>query len=189
MVSFTELPTGLPIPVDDGACDHLAGVRLPSVLLPSSTGRSVDLAADPGLVVGYFYPMTGRPGEPLPDGWDAIPGARGCTPQACGFREHSRELARFGATVFGISTQSTAEQAEAAARLHLPFELLSDERLELATALELPLFEVGGRRLIRRLTLVLVGGRVERVFYPVFPPDTHAAVLVAWLSARYAPEN
>ncbi len=182
MTSCTELPANLPVPADDGACDHLPGLTLPSISLPTTANRSVNLAAQPSRVVAYFYPMTGRPSVPLPDGWDAIPGARGCTPQSCGFRDHAGELAAFGATVFGVSTQPLAEQTEAATRLHLPFELVSDERLELVTALRLPLFEAGGRRLVRRLTLVIADGRIEHVFYPVFPPDTHAAKVVEWLA-------
>jgi peroxiredoxin len=186
MASFTELPAGLPVPTNDGACDHLPGLSLPSLALPSTAGGTVDLAAQPGLLVVYFYPMTGQPGVPLPDGWDAIPGARGCTPQACGFRDRAGELAAYGATIYGVSTQPPAEQAEAAARLHLPFPLLSDERLELAQALRLPVFEAGGLLRIRRLTLIVVGGQVEHVFYPVFPPDAHAAEVLKWLAARRA---
>ncbi len=184
MTDFSQLPSGLPVPADDGACDHLPGRAAPSVPLQSTSGGTVDLAARPGLVVAFCYPMTGRPGVPLPDGWDAIPGARGCTPQACAFRDLAGAFAARGAAVFGVSTQSPEDQAEAAARLHLPFELLSDERLELATALRLPTFEAAGRARIRRLTLVLAGGRVERVFYPVFPSDAHAAGVLAWLAGR-----
>jgi peroxiredoxin len=184
MESYTELPLDLPVPTDDGGCAHLPGIHLPSLWLPSTEGRFVDLSKQAGLVVAYFYPMTGRPGVPLPDGWDAIPGARGCTPQACGFRDHARDLAQLGATVFGVSTQPTDQQAEAATRLHLPFELLSDEHMELVIALGLPVFEAGGRRLVRRLTLVINSGLILKVFYPVFPPDTHATQVISWLSAR-----
>jgi peroxiredoxin len=181
---FMRLPAGLPVPTDDGACDHLLHPRVPSVPLPSTAGRTVDLSAEPGRVVAYFYPMTGTPGVPLPAGWDAIPGARGCTPQSCAFRDHDAEIRALGATVFGVSAQSPAEQAEFAGRVHLPFELLSDERLELANALRLPLFTAGGRTLIRRLTLVLSAGVIEKVFYPVFPPDANAAEVVGWLRER-----
>lgn len=187
MQTYTDLPPGLPVPPADGACDHLPGTRLPAVPLPSTAGGTIDLAAVPGLVVAYFYPMTGRPGVPLPAGWDAIPGARGCTPQACGFRDHARELAAVGATVFGVSTQPPAEQAEAAVRLHLPFVLLSDESLELARGLRLPTFEADGRPRSKRLTLVVRDGRIEHVFYPIFPPDTHAAGVVEWLSTASGP--
>ena len=178
---FLTLPANLPRPVDDGACDHLAHTLLPHIPLASTAGRQVDLAAQSGIVVAYFYPMTGTPGKALPLGWDAIPGARGCTPQACAFRDHAAELSALGATIFGISVQSTDEQREAAERLHLPFELLSDERRELAGALNLPLFTADGRQLIRRLTLIIEDGRIEQVFYPVFPPDAHAAEVVRWL--------
>jgi peroxiredoxin len=182
MTDYARLPADLPVPTDDGACAHLPGLAVPAVPLPATTGGAVDLTTLPGRVVAYFYPMTGVPGVPLPDGWDAIPGARGCTPQACGFRDHAAELARLGAAVVGVSTQPPAEQAEAAARLHLPFPLLSDGRLELARALRLPTFTAGGRTLVRRLTLVVRAGRVEHVFYPAFPPDAHAATVVRWLT-------
>jgi peroxiredoxin len=179
-----ELPAGLPVPEDDGACAHLPGLRLPSLPLPTSDGRSVDLAALPGRTVVYCYPRTGRPDQPPPDGWDAIPGARGCTPESCGFRDHYAELRACGAAVFGLSTQDTVYQQEAAERLHLPFPLLSDAGLAFATALQLPSFEVEGMTLIKRLTLVLREGSVEHVFYPVFPPDSHAEEVLAWLAAR-----
>lgn len=181
---YTKLPPGLPVPADDGACDHLLHSRVPAVTLPSTAGRRVDLGAEPGMVVAYFYPMTGTPGVPLPAEWDAIPGARGCTPQACAFRDHDAEIRALGATVFGVSAQAPAEQAEFAGRVHLPFELLSDERLALANALGLPLFPAGGRTLIRRVTLILSEGKIEKFFYPVFPPDANAGAVVGWLKAR-----
>jgi peroxiredoxin len=179
-----ELPADLPVPEDDGACAHLPGLRLPSLRLPATDGRSVDLAALPGRTVVYCYPRTGRPDQPPPDGWDAIPGARGCTPEACGFRDHHAELRARGAAVFGLSTQETAYQQEAAERLHLPFALLSDAGLRFAHALRLPTFDVEGMTLIKRLTLALRDGAVEHVFYPVFPPDSHAEEVLAWLSVR-----
>ena len=182
--SYEELPAGLPRPVDDGGCAHLPGMRLPSVPLASTVGGVVDLAALPGRTVVYCYPMTGRPGVPLPQGWDAIPGARGCTPQSCAFRDHYAELRALGAQVFGLSAQDTAYQREARDRLHLPFALLSDEELAFARALRLPTFEVEGMTLLRRLTLVLRDGRVEHVFYPVFPPDANAGQVIAWLQGR-----
>jgi peroxiredoxin len=168
---------------DDGACAHLVGMALPSVPLPTTTGRTVDLAAMPGRVVVYAYPRTSRPGEPPPTGWDAIPGARGCTPQSCAFRDHHAELRALGATVFGLSTQTTTYQQEAAERLHLPFELLSDADLKLATALRLPTFEVDGMTLIRRLTLVITDGQIEHVFYPVREPAQNAEDVISWLRA------
>ena len=176
------LPADLPRPIDDGACDHLAGLAMPRLALASTGGRAVDLASlPPGRTVIYCYPMTGVPGVPLPDGWDAIPGARGCTPQSCAFRDHHRELLDLGAGVFGLSTQSTDYQREMAERLHLPFEVLSDAELKLVTALRLPTFVAGGMRLVKRLTLVVRGGTIEHVFYPVFPTDQSAAVVVEWL--------
>jgi peroxiredoxin len=179
---YTQLPTGLPVPRDDGGAAHLQGMRLDGIVLPSPSGRSVDLGAEPGLVVVYCYPMTGRPGTPLPDGWDEIPGARGCTPQACAFRDHAAELAALNARVYGVSTQSPAAQREAAVRLDLPFELLSDAELALATALRLPTFTVDGTVMLRRLTLIMRAGRIEHVMYPVFPPDRNAPEVVQWLS-------
>ena len=175
----------LPAPVDDGAAAHLAGMRLPAVALPATDGRVVDLSALRGLVVVYAYPKTGHPGEALPDGWDAIPGARGCTPQSCAFRDHFAELRGLGVDhLFGLSTQSTAWQAEMAARTHLPFAILSDAGLRLADALGLPRLEVAGEVLLRRLTLICRDGVIEEVIYPVFPPDANAAKVVARLRAR-----
>lgn len=168
---------------DDGGCAHLAGMALPSVSLSTTGGRTVGLASMPGRVVVYAYPRTSRPGEPSPTGWDEIPGARGCTPQSCAFRDHHAELQALGATVFGLSTQTTAYQQEAVERLHLPFELLSDADLRLATALRLPTFEVDGMTLFRRLTLVISDGRIEHVFYPVPEPARNAEDVIAWLRA------
>lgn len=179
------LPEGLPAPVDDGAAAHLPGTALPALVLPATDGTRVGLAElGAGRTVLYVYPMTGRPGVPLPDGWDEIPGARGCTPESCGFRDHFADLRAAGATaVHGISTQDTADQREAADRLALPFTLLSDAGRLLAARLGLPTFDVDGvdGPLYRRLTLIVAGGRVEHVFYPVFPPDRHAGEVLAWL--------
>ena len=178
------LPADLPVPQDDGACNHLTGLRLPRMALASTGGRSVDLSALAGRTVVYIYPRTGRPDQELPSGWNAIPGARGCTPQSCAFRDHYAELKRVGAArVFGLSTQDSAYQREAVARLHLPFELLSDEKLQFARQLKLPTFQVDGMTLIKRITLVSRDGVVERVFYPVFPPDRNAGDVLAWLAA------
>ncbi len=182
------LPADLPVPEDDGAADHLPGLTLPPVELASTAGGSVSLDALgrrlPRTVL-YVYPMTGRPGADLPEGWDSIPGARGCTPESCAFRDHHADLAAAGADVYGLSTLSTADQAEAAGRLHLPFPLLSDEDAQLAAPpLALPTFEAGGRLRYRRLTLVIAAGRIEHAFYPVFPPDGHAAEVLAWLRNR-----
>ena len=178
-----ELPPDLPVPRDDGACDHLEGMKLPRVALRSTRGRSIDLSVIKGVIVVYIYPRTGRPDREMLAGWNAIPGARGCTPQSCAFRDHHDELKRAGAAqVFGLSTQDTAYQQEAAERLHLPFELLSDEKLEFARALKLPTFEVDGMKLIKRLTLIARDGVIVKVFYPVFPPDRNAGDVLAWLN-------
>jgi peroxiredoxin len=182
------LPAGLPVPEDDGAADHLHGLEIPALSLQSTDGP-VDLrGAAAGTLVLYIYPRTGRPGEPPPDGWDATPGARGCTPQSCAFRDHEAELAALGATVVGMSAQPLADQVEFAAREHIPYPLISDPDLQLAHALDLPSFEIAGMRLYRRITIIARAGRIEHVFYPVFPPDRNAADVVAWLSrARPAP--
>ncbi|MDQ1603066.1 MAG: hypothetical protein QOE01_911 [Actinomycetota bacterium] len=178
------LPDDLPAPVDDGAAAHLLGSRLPSVSLPGTDGSRVDLAALPGLTVIYAYPRTGVPGEdPLVPHWDQIPGARGCTPESCGFRDHHRELADLGVRVFGLSTQPTPYQQEAAGRLHLPFPLLSDASLELTRAARLPTFDVAGESLHKRFTLLVEDGVVSHVWYPVFPPDSHAAEVLEHLRA------
>jgi peroxiredoxin len=177
-----ELPKNLPVPVDDGACAHLTGLRLPALALLSTGGRQVDLSELAGRTVVYCYPRTGRPDREVPTGWNQIPGARGCTPQSCAFRDHYQGLRDLGVgAVFGLSTQDSAYQREAAERLHLPFEILSDERLEFARALKLPTFAVEGMTLIKRLTLIIRDGAIEKVFYPVFPPDANAAEVASWL--------
>jgi peroxiredoxin len=187
MPDLYALPPDLPVPENDGAADHLEGARIPALALPSTLGGAVDLAAAAaGRAVFYCYPRTGRPGEPLPTGWDAIPGARGCTPEACAFRDHHAELAALGARVFGISTQTTEEQREFAERAHLPFPLLSDADLRLAHALRLPTFSVDGLTLHRRPTLIAEDGVIVKVFYPVFPPDTHAAEVMDCLANQAA---
>jgi peroxiredoxin len=182
---FHTLPPDLPVPEDDGAADHLDGMQVPHLRLPSTTGGETDLAeAAAELLVVYIYPRTGKPGEPLPPGWDAIAGARGCTPQSCAYRDHAADLAELGASVVGLSAQSPADQAEFAAREHMPFPNLSDERLRLAELLALPTFEVAGMRLYKRLTFVARRAVIEQVFYPVFPPDRNAGDVVAWLRGR-----
>ena len=175
------LPEGLPVPEDDGGADHLPGLELPNVVLPSSQG-AVDLAelARERLVL-YVYPRTGRPGQPLPPGWDAIPGARGCTPQSCGFRDHAADLAALGARVAGLSAQPLEEQVEFAQRNHIAYPVISDEWLELERWLGLPTFDVERMTLYKRLTLVAESRRIEKVFYPVFPPDRNAEEVIAWL--------
>ena len=172
----------IPRPEDDGAARHLTGRLIPPLTLRATGGEGVDLSRLDGRTIVYAYPLTGQPGVALPEDWDGIPGARGCTPQSCSFRDHFSDLIAAGADhVFGLSTQDTAYQHEAAERLHLPFPLLSDGDLALARALGLPVFEVEGRTLLKRLALVIDGGWISKVFYPVFPPDRNAADVLAWL--------
>ena len=178
------LPAGLAVPKDDGAARHLAGMRVPSVALAATDGSTIDLSVLVGRTVVYVYPRTGVPGEPPLDGWDAIPGARGCTPQSCSFRDHYAELKRLGVDhLYGLSTQDSAYQSEAVRRLHLPFPILSDSNLALARALKIPTFTIAGMTLLKRLALVLDGGVISKVFYPVFPPDKSAEEVIAWLRA------
>jgi peroxiredoxin len=182
---FSRLPADLPVPVDDGAADHLPGSAVPDVALPSTNGGELSLAdAARDLVVAYVYPRTGTPGVPAPEGWDDIPGARGCTPQSCAFRDAQQELARHGASLIGISTQTPDEQAEFARRERIPYPLLGDPGLLLAQHMRLPTFEAGGLQLYKRLTFVAEQGRIAKVFYPVFPPDRNAGEVLAWLEAR-----
>ena len=183
---YTTLPDDLPAPDDDGAADHLPGTAMPALTLPATDGTRVTLnELGPERTVLYLYPMTGDPGRPLPEGWNEIPGARGCTPESSGFRDHHAELTRAGARhVFGLSSQSTRYQTELAQRLELPFPVLSDESLQLAKLLELPTFETAGMRLYRRLTMIVAQARIEHVFYPVFPPNSHAGEVLEWLVAH-----
>lgn len=197
---FSELPADLPVPADDGAADHLLGMTLPALQLPSSLGGTLDLpsavanrldvADTAGIrrqvrhLVAYVYPRTGTPGKPSPAGWDDIPGARGCTPQSCAYRDSLAELAELGTTVVGISAQDPAEQREFAAREHIPFALLSDPDLRLADEVGLPTFEAEGMTLYKRLTFVAEAGKIVKTFYPVFPPDRNAAEVIAWLADR-----
>lgn len=183
MTSFMDVDwSALPQPVDDGAASHLRGIQLPRVSLPATDGSVIDLSEIKGTTVVYIYPMTGRPDVALPQGWDMIPGARGCTPQSCAFRDHHAELREAGADrLFGLSTQDSAYQKEAAERLHLPFPILSDNEHRFGEALRLPTFEVDGATLLKRLTLIVGDGVIRHVFYPVFPPDRNAGDVVAWL--------
>jgi peroxiredoxin len=174
------LPQGLPVPEDDGAADHLPGLTLPKLILESSKGP-VDISA---FEVLYVYPRSGKPGEPSLPGWDAIPGARGCTPQSCAFRDHAEELTELGARVAGLSVQPLEDQLEFAQRNHMPYPVVADPGLRLRDELGLPTFEVAGHTLYRRLALVSEAGRILKVFYPVFPPDQNATDVVAWLRAR-----
>jgi peroxiredoxin len=178
----TFLPPGIPVPQDDGAARHLTGMKLPDLALPATRGGAINLALLAGRSVLYIYPRTGVPGVDLPPGWDDIPGARGCTPQSCGFRDHFAELKTLGVShLFGLSTQDTDYQREAAERLHLPFAILSDAKLAFARALNMPTFSVAGMTLLKRTALVIDDGVIDKVFYPVFPPDQNAADVVAWL--------
>lgn len=178
--NLDELPGNIPVPVDDGACKHLLGIQLCSIPLPSTSGHIVDLASILGRTVVYCYPRTGRPNIDLPRGWDEIPGARGCTPQSCAFKAHYQEFTSLDIGVFGLSTQNTDYQKEAAERLYLPFELLSDAELTFTYALRLPTFQVESITLIKRLTLILLNGRIEKVFYPVFPPNENVEEVIVW---------
>ena len=175
----------LPPPKDDGAAAHLRGAGLASVVLPATDGTTVDLSALAGTTVLYLYPMTGRPDVALPDGWDGIPGARGCTPQSCAFRDHHAELRELGVTrLYGLSTQTTEYQMEAAERMHLPFALLSDADHAFGTAMRLPTFEVDGMTLLKRMAMIVRDGVVVKTFYPVFPPDQNAQDVVNWLRSE-----
>ncbi len=178
----TFLPPDIPVPQDDGAARHLIGMKLPDIALAATSGPAVNLSKLKGRTVLYVYPRTGVPGVDAPPGWDDIPGARGCTPQSCGFRDHFAELKALGvAGVYGLSTQDTGYQREAAERLHLPFPILSDADLKLARALNLPTFSTSGMTLFKRMALVIDDGTIVKAFYPVFPPDKNAQEVVAWL--------
>jgi peroxiredoxin len=175
----------IPAPVDNGGAAHVMGHKLPWVALRATDDTLVMLQTLPGRVVVFIYPRTGQPGVNLPDGWDDIPGARGCTPQSCSFRDLHGDLTAAGAIrVYGLSTQDTDYQREAVARLHLPFPLLSDSDLMFATALRLPTLEVDGQTLLERMALVIDDGTISQVFYPVFPPDRNAGDVLAWLQAN-----
>lgn len=175
MVDLNKIPPNLPVPTDDGLADHLIGMHLPSLSLTATNGTKIDLSEIKGRMVVYFYPRTGTPNTSLPEGWDQIPGARGCTPQSCAYRDHYQEIKALGAEVFGLSTQSTEYQAEMVNRLHLPFPVLSDEMFEFQRALNLPTFEVAGMTLLKRLTVIVKDGLIEAVHYPVFPSDSDPA--------------
>lgn len=185
-----QLPTDLPIPTDDGAARHLVGMTLPELELPSTSGKLVNLARlETSWTIIYCYPRTGLPGQNPPGGldeWNAIPGARGCTPQSCAYRDHNAALAQMGARVFGLSTQTTEYQREMVHRLHLPFEVLSDHELKYTNALRLPIFHFGGETMTKRCTLLIARNRIEACFYPVFPPDADAEKTLEWLKKRAA---
>ena len=186
MRNLTDLPKDLPKPEDDGACDHLLNTNLPAIKLNTTNGEVIDFSTMKDRVVIYLYPMTGLPDKALPEGWDEIPGARGCTPQSCSFRDHYSELKELNTSVYGLSTQNTEYQKEAANRLHLPFPLVSDKNLEFIRSLNIPTLEADGMVLSKRVTLVASNGIIEKVFYPVFPPDENANQVIAYLSANKA---
>lgn len=187
MPTYDALPTNLPVPHDDGAADHLIAERLPDLSLPSTGDQALNPSTLPGRIVVYVYPMTGRPGVALPEGWDAIPGARGCTPESCGFRDHYAELQAAGvSTIVGVSSQPTDYQQEVIERLRLPYRLLSDGDFAWAECLRLPTFLAEGKRFHTRLTMIVKEGVIEHVIYPVFPPDTHAAEVLTWLEDNNA---
>lgn len=185
MKNLRNLPANLPVPEDDGACRHLPGLTVPSAAVQATSGHWVDLSALTGTTVVYCFPMLGRPDLPLPPGWDEIPGARGCTPESCGFRDHHGEMTRLGVGVYGLSGQEGDAQREAAERLGLPFELLTDVSFSFSRALGLPTFRLNEREYLKRLTLVLTEGMVQKVFYPIFPPDVHADDVLAWLKTEF----
>ena len=182
MNTYETMPEDLPRPIDDGACDHLIGMKLPDIDLLATDGSVVNLSAQKRKTVVYCYPMTGKPGVSLPEGWDEIPGARGCTPQSCSFRDHYSELSALGADVFGLSTQDNEYQKEMAERLHLPFLVLSDVNLQFCEAMKLPTFEVDGMRLVKRVTMIAENNIVVKVHYPIFPSDTDATWVIEQLS-------
>ena len=182
MKTYETMPEDLPRPIDDGACDHLIGMKLPDIDLPATDGSVVNLSEQKRKTVVYCYPMTGKPGIPLPEGWDEIPGARGCTPQSCSFRDHHSELSALGADVFGLSAQNTEYQREMVGRLHLPFLVLSDANFKFCEVMRLPTFEVSGMRLLKRVTMIAENNTVMKVHYPIFPSDSDAPWVIEQLS-------
>jgi len=184
MTNFNQLPADLPIPQDDGSTNHLKGMQLPNISLDTTTGKPINFSDLKGTLVIYCYPMTGRPNVALPDGWDQIPGARGCTPQSCSFRDHYQELQAFGAQVLGLSVQSTEYQKEMADRLHLPFPIVSDVSYQFQKALNMPTFIVAGMTLLKRVTLIANHGVIEAVHYPIFPSDSDPAWVINYLKSH-----
>ncbi len=184
MTNLNQLPTDLPVPKDDGACNHLVGMALPNVALLATDGSMVNLSQRSGRTVIYCYPMTGQPNVPLPEGWDQIPGARGCTPQSCAYRDHYQELQALNANVYGLSVQSTDYQREMATRLHLPFQVLSDEQYQFQQALNLPIFVAAGMTLLKRVTLISNDGYIEALNYPIFPSDSDPAWVLDYLKSK-----
>ena len=184
MTNFHELPADLPVPLDDGLTVHLKGMKLPKVVMAATNGKMVEISSIKGKLVIYCYPLTGRPNVPLPEGWDQIPGARGCTPQSCAYRDHYQELQSLGAQLLGLSVQATDYQKEMAERLHLPFPVVSDANYEFQKALNMPTFLAGGMTLLKRVTLIANNGVIEAVHYPIFPSDSDAAWVVDYLKSH-----
>ena len=184
MTNINELPTDLPIPQDDGAAHHLKGMKLPNVTLLATNGQMIDLGSIKQKLIIYCYPMTGQPNVALPEGWDQIPGARGCTPQSCAYRDHYQELQSLGAQVIGLSVQTTEYQKEMADRLHLPFPVVSDVRYQFQKALNIPTFISAGMTLLKRVTLIANNGVIEAVHYPIFPSDSDAAWVLEYLKTH-----
>lgn len=184
MRDLNTLPEGLPVPADDGACDHLCGMSLPAIQLKATSGRSVSLQTLNQPTIIFFYPRTGEPDKPAPADWDLIPGARGCTPQSCGFRDLYREFQQLGYQIFGFSSQDTDYQKEFVQRNHIPFEILSDAQFEFIDYMNLPTFEYEGLRLVKRMAWVIQEGVVQKVFYPIFPPNENASAVLSWLKSR-----
>ncbi len=182
MTNFNQLPADLPIPQDDGSTNHLRGMKLPNVSLNTTNGKSINFGDIKGRLVIYCYPMTGQPNVPLPEGWDQIPGARGCTPQSCAFNDHYQELQALGVEVVGLSVQSTEYQKEMADRLHLPFPVVSDANYQFQKALNLPTFITAGMTLLKRVTLITNNGVIETVHYPIFPSNSDPAWVIDYLN-------
>jgi peroxiredoxin len=181
MTVLENLPADLPIPIDDETCNHLLGRQIPNVSLSCTDETTIYLQDLKGRLVIYCYPMTGRPDIKLPEGWEQIPGARGCTPQSCSFRDHYNELQKLKTNVFGLSTQTTEYQKEVKERLHLPYELLSDKDLLFANSLQLPFHLVDNMTLTKRVTLIFDEGKIVKYFYPVFPADKNIDQVIDWL--------
>jgi peroxiredoxin len=184
MTNLNQLPTDLPIPQDDGSTNHLKGLKLPNFSLNATNGKAINLADIKGKLVVYCYPMTGQPNVALPEGWDQIPGARGCTPQSCSFRDHYQELQELGAEVLALSVQPTEYQKEMVDRLHLPFQVVSDVNYQFQKALNLPTFVVAGMKLLKRVTLIANNGVIEAVHYPIFPSDSDPSWVIDYLKSH-----
>ncbi|VAW52529.1 Alkyl hydroperoxide reductase subunit C-like protein [hydrothermal vent metagenome] len=181
MKDLYQLPEGLPVPVDDGACNHLEGAPFPSMLITVTPHATYDFSKEKGINIIFFYPMIGHPDSLPMTGWNEIPGARGCTPQALSYKNYFRQITKLGVRLFGASSQALKEQNDAIDRLKLPFELINDSSFLLSNALKLPTFQFNEIKMIKRLTLVVVDGVIKKVFYPVFPPNKNVDDVIVWL--------